>query len=181
GGSSLGLEPPRVMHLYVDESGTRHPDHSPGRRRAHDHDWFAMGGVLLRQQDESTARQHHAQFTERWRLDPDTDLLHSNEIRNKTGCFTWLTTLTPTERDRVRWGGQSQRALCRAGACAQDRPDGQLRYHQSCLLRRNDNGDNVRAGVRRNGSHHRVYEPAERPARRGQRGRLAFVIGAAVS
>jgi hypothetical protein len=91
---------PQVMHLYLDESGTRHPDHSPGKRAAHDRDWFALGGVLLKQEDEYTARQHHALFMENWGLDPDVDLLHSTEIRNKTGRFTWLGALTQAEHDR---------------------------------------------------------------------------------
>jgi uncharacterized protein DUF3800 len=88
------------MHLYLDESGTRHPDRSPGKRAAHDRDWFALGGVLLKQEDEYTARQHHALFMENWGLDPDVDLLHSTEIRNKTGRFSWLGALTQAEHDR---------------------------------------------------------------------------------
>jgi hypothetical protein len=42
-----------VIHFYMDDSGTRHPDHDPGRRPAHGHDWFGLGGVLIEQKNEA--------------------------------------------------------------------------------------------------------------------------------
>ena len=44
------------MHFYMDDSGTRNPDRHPGRTPAHGYDWFALGGVLIKQEDEESAR-----------------------------------------------------------------------------------------------------------------------------
>jgi hypothetical protein len=42
----------RVMHLYMDDSGTRHPDRKPKYMPEHGRDWFSLGGVLIKQEDE---------------------------------------------------------------------------------------------------------------------------------
>src|SRR4051794_11228592 len=52
----------KVMHFYLDDSGTRNANHSPGTRPAHGHDWFALGGVILKQEEEDVARARHAKF-----------------------------------------------------------------------------------------------------------------------
>lgn len=89
-----------VMHLYLDDSGTRNLNHSPGAVPAHGYDWFALGGVVLKQEDEALAREKHQGFMEAWKLDPKTVFLHSADIRNKTGNFTWLAGLPEPERKR---------------------------------------------------------------------------------
>ena len=38
------------INFYMDDSGTRHPDHDPGKRAKHGFDWFALGGVLVKRQ-----------------------------------------------------------------------------------------------------------------------------------
>lgn len=76
-----------VVHFYLDDSGTRHPDHKLGKRPQHGHDWFALGGVLVRREDERTARELYADFCERWKI---TVPLHSSEIRSRNGGFLWL-------------------------------------------------------------------------------------------
>jgi hypothetical protein len=86
-----------VMHLYVDDSGTRHPDKMPGRMPAHGYDWFSLGGVLIRREEETAARELHSDFMNRWNLDPDKIFLHSSDIRNKTEDFTWLAGLDKLE------------------------------------------------------------------------------------
>jgi hypothetical protein len=88
----------RVMHLYMDDSGTRHPDRKPKYMPEHGRDWFSLGGVLIKQEDESIARAAHAEFMGRWQLDPDEIFLHSADIRGKTGPFTWLAGLPKAER-----------------------------------------------------------------------------------
>jgi hypothetical protein len=88
------------MHLYLDDSGTRHPDRNPGTTAAHKHDWFALGGVLIKSEDEYIARDHYARFMQNWELDPDIDFLHSADIRNKTKRFTWLGALSNSEHAR---------------------------------------------------------------------------------
>jgi hypothetical protein len=89
-----------VMHLYVDDSGTRNPDKAPGRMPAHGYDWFSLGGVLIRREDEDAARELHSDFMNRWNLDPDKIFLHSSDIRNKTEDFTWLAGLDKLEHAR---------------------------------------------------------------------------------
>jgi hypothetical protein len=90
----------QVMHLYLDDSGTRNLNHAPRAVAAHGYDWFALGGVLIKQEDEHEARAHHLKFMESWNLDPDVVFLHSADIRNKTGEFTWLAGLIADERAR---------------------------------------------------------------------------------
>ena len=75
------------MHLYMDDSGTRHPDRDRGRIPAHGHDWFGLGGVLIRQEDEEEIRECHAEFCRRWEI---TAPLRSADIRNRSGGFAWL-------------------------------------------------------------------------------------------
>ncbi|MDF0582075.1 DUF3800 domain-containing protein [Bradyrhizobium yuanmingense] len=45
-----------LLHLYIDESGTRHPDR-PGTEAKHGNDWFAMGGILINDEDVATVKQ----------------------------------------------------------------------------------------------------------------------------
>jgi hypothetical protein len=46
-----------VVNFYMDDSGTRHPDHDPGKRAKHNFDWFALGGILVKDSDEPEARE----------------------------------------------------------------------------------------------------------------------------
>lgn len=69
--------------LYIDESGSPKPnpkDKAP---------YFAVGGVLIKHEDESTIRQKVAEFKQRWRIDESTPL-HGNEIRSRKRSFAWL-------------------------------------------------------------------------------------------
>jgi hypothetical protein len=120
----------KVMHLYVDDSGTRNVNHKPGTRAAHGYDWFALGGVLIRQEDEAAARQLHIEFMARWGLDPDVVYLHSFDIRNKTGDFTWLSALPEAEFTRfMNELYELMRAPPYVGfACVIDRPGYEHRY-----------------------------------------------------
>lgn len=85
------------MNLYIDDSGTRHPDHRPGRTAAHGYDWFAFGGVLIKQEDEKAARIKHAEFSKNWNIAVP---LHSSEIRSKSKGFSWLGKLETEELER---------------------------------------------------------------------------------
>jgi Protein of unknown function (DUF3800) len=126
------MKRPQVMHLYVDDSGTRHPDRNPGTRAAHNHDWFALGGVLIKNEDEHIARAHHVRFMRDWGLDPAIDFLHSTEIRNKNERFSWLGALSKTEHMRFM---EELYELMRAApflgfACVIDRPGYNARYRE---------------------------------------------------
>jgi hypothetical protein len=86
-----------VMNLYIDDSGTRDPDRRPARAN-HGYDWFSLGGVLIKQEEEHIPRAVHAEFMARWEIDPDIVFLHSAEIRGKTDSFTWLAGLSAERR-----------------------------------------------------------------------------------
>jgi hypothetical protein len=82
---------PDVYSLYIDDSGTRAPDHVvktvPGK-----HDWFALGGILLLEQDKDRIEAGHAAFYSRWpQLKPGVPL-HSSDIRMMKAGFSFLAT-----------------------------------------------------------------------------------------
>jgi len=76
-----------VLNFYIDDSGTRHPTRDPGRKPEHGYDYFALGGILVREQDERAARVLHRSFCRKWGI---TYPLHSSEIRSRNGNFLWL-------------------------------------------------------------------------------------------
>jgi hypothetical protein len=47
----------RTFHLYLDDSGTRHPDKGSGDPEHRKHDWFALGGVVVDEADEDRVRE----------------------------------------------------------------------------------------------------------------------------
>lgn len=118
---------PNVLNLYVDDSGTRHPDRHPGQS---DHDdWFALGGVLIRENDEGNPRTRYDRFCEHWDI---TYPLHSYEIRHSAGKFQWLSRLSTQER--TRFFRQLERLLLPIPvlglACVIDRPGYNARYRE---------------------------------------------------
>jgi hypothetical protein len=78
---------PRILNFYMDDSGTRTPNRKPLPFNPHERNFFALGGVLINEEDEASARKAHDDFCERWRLDYP---LHSVEIRHSAGRFSWL-------------------------------------------------------------------------------------------
>src|SRR5690348_15108237 len=116
-----------VVNFYMDDSGTRRPDHRPGKRPAHAFDWFALGGVLVKGTDEAQARQLHDEFCRRWGLSCP---IHSVEVRARNGGFLWLE--RRPERDRVIFYEelyQLLKAVPAVGlACVIDRPGYNARY-----------------------------------------------------
>jgi hypothetical protein len=54
----------------TDDSGTRHPDHKPGKRAAHGYDWFALGGVMMKDSDEPVIKELHSTFCRKWGSGP---------------------------------------------------------------------------------------------------------------
>jgi hypothetical protein len=92
---------PNVINFYLDDSGTRHPDRNPGKRPSHGYDWFALGGVLVKQEDEDRARQLHAEFRAEWNIECP---LHSSEIRGQAEGFHWLAGRTKEDQERFYEG-----------------------------------------------------------------------------
>jgi hypothetical protein len=77
----------RVLNFYMDDSGTRTPIRKPLPFSPRERNFFALGGVLINEEDEASARKAYDDFRERWRLDYP---LHSVEIRHGAGRFNWL-------------------------------------------------------------------------------------------
>lgn len=77
-----------VTSFYLDDSGTRHPDHKPDLPQ-HKHDWFALGGILINDEDIPAAEQLIDAFHLRW-PEINESPLHSWEIRGRHGAFKWL-------------------------------------------------------------------------------------------
>ncbi|MBS9719196.1 DUF3800 domain-containing protein [Tianweitania sp. BSSL-BM11] len=119
---------PNTLNLYLDDSGTRHPTQEVGKKAAHNYDWFALGGIIVRECDEEAARGLHSDFLGRW---PQiTNPLHSSEIRSQNEGFFWLRDLEAEERNRFyEEPYQLMRAAPVTGiACVIDRPGYNARY-----------------------------------------------------
>lgn len=85
-----------LLHLYIDETGSRRPDRKPNEHPPK-HDFFAMGGLLINEEDEERALEAHAAFCARWNIDYP---LHSVEIRHASGNFRWLYDLAREEKEK---------------------------------------------------------------------------------
>ena len=76
-----------TFQLYLDDSGSRFPDHMPDAARADSMDWFALGGVLIDKVDRKLALERYDAFVESWGIDYP---LHSTKIRGRRDKFRWL-------------------------------------------------------------------------------------------
>jgi len=76
-------------HLYFDDTGSRDPDKKthPAVERDDKMDCFALGGVLIKEQDIDTIFREHKAFCSGWNIDYP---LHSQPIRGGRGNFGWL-------------------------------------------------------------------------------------------
>ncbi len=86
-----------VLHFYMDDSGTRNPDHKPGKQAAHGYDWFALGGILVKKEHETEAKRLHEEFCREWKINYP---LHSAEIRGRNENFLWLEKRPPEQREK---------------------------------------------------------------------------------
>lgn len=77
----------KQLNFYMDDSGTRRPNRSPLAFNRSRDEFFALGGILIDEDDEQLAREKVESFKEKWGMDYP---LHSVEIRNSTENFTWL-------------------------------------------------------------------------------------------
>ena len=77
-----------ALYLYLDDSGTRYPDH-PSTIRKDGIDHFALGGLLIdSDKQEEAVRVHHALF-EKYHLNLGSPL-HSSSIRSRKYDFRWM-------------------------------------------------------------------------------------------
>jgi hypothetical protein len=74
------------FHLYIDDSGSRYlkVQQDP---RADGMDCFALGGIIVDEDDVSAILERHAAFCREWGL---TYPLHSTKIRGRRNNFAWL-------------------------------------------------------------------------------------------
>lgn len=77
----------KTFHFYMDDSGTRHPDHHNGASVGGGRDWFGLGGVIIEDSREEEVREQVAAFKARWNI---TAPLHSHPIRNRKDDFAFL-------------------------------------------------------------------------------------------
>ena len=75
------------IHLFLDDTGSRHPDHEPRHAREDGMDCFGLGGVLINKEDISEVWNAHRAFCDEWEIDYP---LHSHAIRGGRGKFSWL-------------------------------------------------------------------------------------------
>jgi hypothetical protein len=128
-GEGMPLTADDVVNFYLDDSGTLHPDHDPGKRAAHAFDWFALGGVLVKDSDEPLARELHSAFSRKWGI---TCPIHSVEVRALTKGFLWLAR-RPKRDKEIFYEDLYQllKAVPVVGlACVIDRPGYNLRYRE---------------------------------------------------
>lgn len=118
---------PSTVNFYMDDSGTRHPDHDPGTKPSHGYDYFSLGGILINNENEEEARQLHSEFCKKWRIESP---IHSTEIRSKSGKFHWLNKLPKNKLDQ--FFEELYQLMARVPAiglaCVIDRPGYNYRY-----------------------------------------------------
>lgn len=114
------------MNFYMDDSGTRKPDRAPILFNPDSPNFFALGGILVNDEDEEAIRNAHAILCERWSI---TYPLHSVDIRHAKDNFTWL------KRDGDEYARFMRdlnkfvtTAKVRCLACVIDRPGYDSRY-----------------------------------------------------
>jgi len=75
--------------LYIDDSGSRDPDKQmlKGVIRRDSMDYFALGGILIKDEDKNEILTKHKEFCDTWKIDYP---LHSSSIRGGHGKFAWL-------------------------------------------------------------------------------------------
>lgn len=116
-----------VSTFYIDDSGTRHPDHQVNVPQ-HGHDWFALGGILIDDELINAAKAQVDEFRSRWPQIGDAPL-HSYEIRGKHENFTWLGQDAHLRHQFLTELEQLLFQLPVAGlACVIDRPGYNARY-----------------------------------------------------
>ncbi|MDR6624371.1 DUF3800 domain-containing protein [Caulobacter segnis] len=88
---------PPVYHLYLDDSGSRHLDKLAKTANQHP-TWFALGGFVVRADDEDTCRTAYDAFCQSWpQMSPP---LHLTDMRARRKNFNWLEKLSTSERER---------------------------------------------------------------------------------
>lgn len=80
------MNPPE-LHLYIDDSGSREPDREPAEERRDQMDYFALGGILINEEDVDKLYATYKDFVGSHGV---TYPLHSWAIRGGRGDFGWM-------------------------------------------------------------------------------------------
>jgi hypothetical protein len=110
-----------LLHLYIDESGSRHPDKAGVQSKRGD-DWFSIGGVLIEQEREAAAKAHLAEFKGKW---PQIRVpLHMTDMNSEKKGFAWIGKLDDERRTKFWTDLRTMLALVpvAGAACVIDRP-----------------------------------------------------------
>ena len=75
--------------LYFDDTGSRRLAKldAGGEVPPHTMDWFALGGILVKEEEIEELIEKHKEFCSAWQIDYP---LHSSRIRGHHGKFGWL-------------------------------------------------------------------------------------------
>ena len=119
---------PRVLNFYMDDSGTRAPNRKPLPFDPRRHEFFALGGVLINEEDEGAARTAYEEFCRRWSIEYP---LHSVEIRHSSHGFGWLKRGVDEYERFMRDLSRFLTTIDVVGlACVVDRPGYDARYRE---------------------------------------------------
>lgn len=77
----------KELHLYIDDSGSRDPDHVPREVRRDGMDYFALGGILIGEENVDGLYASYRAFCAKWGI---AYPLHSWAIRGGREDFGWL-------------------------------------------------------------------------------------------
>lgn len=117
-----------TLNFYMDDSGTRKPDRTPTAFDPARPNHFALGGILISEDDEERARAAHAALCERWSI---TYPLHSVDMRHGTKDFNWLRRDSPEYQSFMDDLTQMLVSVpVTALACVIDRPGYDARYRE---------------------------------------------------
>lgn len=75
-------------HLYFDDSGVRFPDKQQLPPRNDGMDYFALGGILIKDSDRGPVTEKLIKLKAKWSIKAP---LRSADIRGKRGNYKWLT------------------------------------------------------------------------------------------
>jgi len=116
----------RVMNFYMDDSGTRKPDRAAMTFDPARPNHFALGGVLILEEEEAEARAAYDELRAQWSI---TYPLHSVAMRHAAGDFCWLRRDSPEYEPFMRDLTRMLTKMPVTGlACVIDRPGHDARY-----------------------------------------------------
>lgn len=119
---------PHVINFYVDDSGTRMPNRKALEFDTRRHEFFALGGVLIAEENESAVRAAYDSLCRNWSI---TYPLHSVEIRHSSHAFSWLKRGSNEYERFMRDLSRFLTAIDVVGlACVIDRPGYDARYRE---------------------------------------------------